>query len=187
MKKAHGNRKTRVTDNEIRFYRYVDLEIHSVNDDWINEIEKNVVVNGIRILNRRLYVDFIRKSKAASLGESLHFTTGSPITVNTTNPQTKETRYYSPAERKFNILVNTNLSNKYKAYYGHDVEDGIQISFVGSGEPHRYVTQYKDFYIEAWLGKFLLEGPPSCLSFLYETGIGARNSCGFGLMRVNHW
>lgn len=42
------------------------------------------------------------------------------------------------------------------------------------------LERYKGTWIEGWVGRFLLEGPPELLRLALEAGLGAKNSQGFG-------
>ena len=52
------------------------------------------------------------------------------------------------------------------------------------GRRDKYVTKYKGFYLSAWLGEYQLTGPRKNLDFLYQTGLGCRNSQGFGMFEI---
>ena len=48
----------------------------------------------------------------------------------------------------------------------------------------KYFTKYKNFFIEAWYGLYLLEGNADYLSFLYDAGLGSKNAQGFGMFEI---
>lgn len=49
---------------------------------------------------------------------------------------------------------------------------------------HRRLEQYKGTWIEAWAGRFRLEGPEPLLWLALHAGLGAKNSQGFGYVDV---
>ena len=86
----------------------------------------------------------------------------------------------SPEDRYFPALLNENFRRKYCAAFGREPDTDIQIGRVA--RPRKYVTQYRrEIYITAWYGEFSLRGAPEALDFLYQTGLGSRNSQGFGM------
>ena len=72
---------------------------------------------------------------------------------------------------------------KYEAYYGITSED-ITIKLVSVNEKDKYVTKYKNTYITAWHGIYILQGKKEYLEFLYYTGLGEKTSQGFGMFEV---
>ena len=52
------------------------------------------------------------------------------------------------------------------------------------GQRDKCVTQIKGTWVNAWYGTYLLKGSPQAIQFLYHTGLGAKNSMGFGLFDI---
>ena len=76
--------------------------------------------------------------------------------------------------------MNENFRRKYCAAYGIEPDTDITVGDIA--RPRKYVTQYRrGIYITAWHGEFDLRGTPEALDFLYQTGLGSRNSQGFGM------
>ncbi len=47
---------------------------------------------------------------------------------------------------------------------------------------NKYVTKFGgEIFITAWKGSFTLKSDVESLQFLYDTGLGSRNSQGFGM------
>lgn len=106
----------------------------------------------------------------------------SPITVHTTD-DTQHTVYYSPEEPAFYELVVHNAQRKWSSYYA-DAPFDFSIAPAENAAFRRLVTTFKHTYITAWYGKFHLQGSPQVLDFLYHTGLGSRNSQGFGMFET---
>ena len=45
-------------------------------------------------------------------------------------------------------------------------------------------NEVDEYYLTGWEGDFLLDGDPETLCLLYQTGLGDRNSQGFGMFRM---
>ena len=102
----------------------------------------------------------------------------SPITVHTTD-DTRHTVYYSPEEPAFYELLIHNAQRKWDSYYS-DAPFDLSIAPARNTDFRRLVTTFKHTFITAWYGRFLLQGTPQVLDFLYHTGLGSRNSQGCG-------
>ena len=108
----------------------------------------------------------------------------SPICLYTTNPDTRQTTYYNPHQELFSHLAEDNFVRKYTAAFGKMPESGIRLSPLRIEPGDKIVTRYKDLIIEAYGGRYVLEGDPVHLTFLYNTGLGAKNAQGFGMFEV---
>lgn len=108
----------------------------------------------------------------------------SPITAYMTE-ETGHTVYYSPKDEKFYDSLITNARRKWGSVYGESEEEP-SLHIYGL-EDVRYIkraTRFKSTYITAWHGTFVLEGAPKILDFLYQVGLGSKNSQGFGMFEV---
>ena len=95
----------------------------------------------------------------------------------------KKTLYFSPEDREFVPLMQENFRRKYAAAYGKEPDS--RITLAPCGEMKKYVTRFQqNIYVTAWKGSFSMSGPPDALDFLYQTGLGSRNSQGFGMFDV---
>ena len=101
-----------------------------------------------------------------------------------TDKNSGKTYYYSPDEQEFYDSVYYNFLRKYCAYTGIEAIERIELYPLRISEKDKYVTKYKDFYITAWLGEYVLSGPRKYLDFLYQTGLGSKNAQGFGMFEV---
>jgi len=119
------------------------------------------------------------------LGESLFLRFLSPVTIYHTTPE-KKTLFVYPEDSGFERLLLENARKKYHLLHGKDPQD---LSF--SLRPHRFSPQknkvvvlFKGTPIEAWTGIFAFRGNPELLAATYETGLGNKNSAGFGMWEV---
>lgn len=108
----------------------------------------------------------------------------SPVTVHSTlmtGDGRKKTYFYSPTEKDFSGMLRDNLVRKYKAYYDVEPENAdFKILPDTSGRLREVKTYYSGFQIRAWKGRFRLYGSVEMLELALMSGIGARNSIGFG-------
>lgn len=96
----------------------------------------------------------------------------------------KYTCYFGAYESDFNRIVSENLIRKYNALYGANLafEDGIQIEPIGDSRMN--FTYYKNFIIKGASGKFKIKGHKELLQLGIDSGLGSKNSQGFGCIKV---
>ena len=58
------------------------------------------------------------------------------------------------------------------------------VTMAKNSSTRKIVTRYKGSYINAWYGTFQLKGKRKYLDFLYQTGVGSKNSQGFGMFEI---
>ena len=95
-----------------------------------------------------------------------------------------KTQYYKPSDPEFNALINQNFKRKYKAYTPLDLPEDIFIEPLDVSEKDELIIRYKNHIIIAYKGKYRLKGHPRYLNFLIHTGLGSKNSMGFGMFKV---
>jgi len=102
-----------------------------------------------------------------------------PITVYRT--EGGATRYFNPLNREFGLLLEANLQRKAEAL---GLEAGpFQVRPLGFRPQHKRLERYKGTWVEGWMGRFRLEGPPHLVRLALLSGLGAKNSQGFGFVR----
>jgi len=58
----------------------------------------------------------------------------------------------------------------------------LSISLSKKRKPIKQLSRFGGTIIEGWFGDFLLHGAPELLDLLYQTGLGAKNSEGYGMI-----
>ena len=112
--------------------------------------------------------------------EALNIRMLTPVTVHQTLDD-GFTRYYQPAEPEFARMIAENFARKYIACYGQPPEESVLLLPRLVGPEDRVVTRFKGTIVKGCLGRYLLRGRPEYLTFLYDCGLGDRNSQGFGM------
>ena len=122
-------------------------------------LRNKVKVLSCRLENRVVFEDRIKVNML------------SPVTQKTKTPDRK-TVYFAPDEDIFYEKIIDNARRKWISKFGDDCEY------------RKLITTFKETYINAWFGQFILSGNPKTLDFLYNTGIGSKNSQGFGMFEI---
>ncbi len=111
----------------------------------------------------------------------------SPITVHRTflEDGKRKTYYFSPEEEGFKELILDNLRRKAMAL---EVEpppvEGCLIEPVKISPGNLKIIKYKGYIIKGWLGLYRIDLPRPYFELAYLTGLGSRNSQGFGMIDV---
>ncbi len=98
----------------------------------------------------------------------------------------KRTEYFSPWQQDFGPLVRNNLLKKYQIMHG-DLPENKDFRVIPNGNQEAKfarIINYKDFYIKAYAGIYRLKGNPELIQAAYDTGLGSKNSQGFGCWEV---
>lgn len=175
-----------ISDGKITFHNNVELEIRSPEAIFISTLKKSIEENGINYGGTLVApADIDVKIKDTEVEDTeIKIIMNSPLVLYSTDVETKKTQFYNPLDADFVQRVNTNLKNKYRAYSGIELEDEIDIEVICVGIKDKVVTKYKGFYITGWKGEFRLSGNRKLLDFLYQVGLGCKNSQGFGMFDI---
>ena len=183
-----GQYRVNPADRTITYLSDVTLEIRSVQPRFIGLLFSYFTAHPTVSLGENTV-----NVKNPLLGDSHIFT--DRVRVRTLSPvmayRTEEngyTTYFSPTEpegeeNRFCQAVEAGARRKWRSFYGS--EDGFALT-VKPVEGSRFTcrkTRFKSTFITAWHGEFDLAGNPASLDFLYQTGLGSKNSEGFGLFR----
>ena len=172
--------KYTVSGKQITFPEYAHLELRSPSADFIQAF-LTACRPGMRFFlqNQPVTVTDCRLENAPLMQENMLVRTTSPITVHRTD-EMRHTIYYRPSDADFYELIAENALRKWSSFYG-DAPFDFSLEPAENASFRRLITTFKNIYITAWYGDFVLGGSPQVLDFLYHTGLGARNSQGFGM------
>lgn len=119
--------------------------------------------------------------------DTLKVKTISPITVYKTPVGGRYHQYLTPFEGEFYRLLIDNLKRKYTLVYGKHFEGDIEIKPVKVGKKDFKKIVFKGKLIKAWSGIFEIKAPKEVINLALETGLGAKNSAGFGMVLPVGW
>lgn len=91
------------------------------------------------------------------------------------------TVYLNPLNREFGEVLAENLNRKARAL---GLEEGtLEVQPLGFRPEHKKLERYKGTWVEGWMGLYRLRGTPHLLRLALLTGLGAKNSQGFGFVK----
>lgn len=162
------------------------LHISSPIEKFVEDLANTIVKGGFMVLGEYVLrvVDLAFPAMPTIKNGQLRIRMLSPLTVYSTlvTPDgRKKTYYFSPYEKEFSVLVNSNAKKKHYLLTSKNIKSDIKIKPLRVKE---VITLYKDTVVRGWMGYFLLSGPKALIMTTYETGLGAKNSQGFGMFEV---
>ena len=173
-----------IQNKQIIFKSYIVFEIRSPEPLLIRLLGESFWNNGI-YFGKTLCTDIqIELYDYTIEVEELYIQMKTPITVYSTDYEMGKTYYYNPDEEEFYRQINDNFYRKYEAYYGVDPISTLKIQKLDKDLPKKFVTKYQGSYITGWYGKYLISGKRKYLDFLYQAGVGSKNSQGFGMFEI---
>ena len=173
-----------IQDRKIIFRSYIVFEVRSPEPLLIRLLGEYFWNHGVRFgetvcrdIQMELYDYTVEESK-------LQIRMKSPMTVYSTDCETGRIYYYNPGEEEFYQGLKENFFRKYWAYYGVEPTAVLEIQKKENKLPKKFVTRYQGSYITAWYGTYELSGERKYLDFLYQVGLGSKNSQGFGMFEI---
>lgn len=133
--------------------------------------------------NQQIWLERVETTRLQLEAQQVKLRMASPITVYASLPDGK-TRYYNPLDPEFSRGVNDNYRAKWRSATGTEAPGDVSLITLSVGQRDKCVTQIKGTWVNAWYGTYLLKGSPQAIQFLYHTGLGAKNSMGFGLFDI---
>ncbi|MGN1126014.1 MAG: CRISPR-associated endoribonuclease Cas6 [Ruminococcus sp.] len=170
-----------VQNNKILFENNVSFEVRSPIFEFCDDLQRAIELfprfrlfdTELRVTNATIFNKHINKNK-------VFFSTDTPITVYS-GEDNGFTRYYTPDDEEFYIGICNNFENKFEAICRKPAE---KIMLRPAGEFRKVVTRYKQTWITAYRGRLEVQASPESLEFLYNTGMGGKNSQGFGFLKL---
>lgn len=113
---------------------------------------------------------------------SAHVQMLTPVTTHTTKEG--KTAYPTPWDTCFYDQLAHNFECKWEACYEQPPSETFTFEPLCVTERDKCVMTFKKTYIIGWYREYVLTAPPAVMVFLYGSGIGNRNSQGFGMFRL---
>lgn len=168
----------------------VKIYISSPVERFIRELANGLLAASgkVRLNGNELRIVSLEFPDKPQISEKLQVTTLSPITVYSTLHTAdgkRKTYYYSPYEEEFSNLISENLMKKTALLRGNSISGRVEVKPIKT--PRERICMFKGTIIRCWTGAFMLAGEKELIEVAYETGLGSKNSAGFGMIEVaNH-
>lgn len=167
------------------YFKNAELYISSPINRFIRELANGLLKRGVMIIGKnKLKITSIRFPPKPEIGNRVRIRSLSPITVYSTliTPNGgKKTYYYSPYEKEFSKIINSNAKKKLYIVKKKSIKSDLKIKPLKAREK---IIMYKNIVVKGWMGLFELSGPKSLIEIVYEAGLGSKNPQGFGMFEV---
>lgn len=174
--------KYSIANKQITFLNNIFFEIRSIDAYFLHLVYEGFSKNGISFKDVFIKPDLRLEDKVIT-SDSIYVQTLSPIVaIRKTNDNS--THYLSPMDNDFVSYLNNNFYKKYQSYYNSIPNSGLDIIVADVSYRDKCITKFKNILINAWNGKFYIDGAPEYLTFIYNVGLGSKNSQGFGLLNI---
>jgi len=174
---------------KIAFSSPFTLVVASGVEQFITDLAETLIKSDQCFLgDSPVEIKSISVHKKYKLSDEVHIKMLSPIVAYKTvmDGEKKRTDYYSPWQKEFGQLVTNNLLKKYQIIHG-ELPESRDLRVIPNGNQEAKfarIINYKDFYIKAYAGIYWLKGNPDLIEVAYNTGLGSKNSQGFGCWEV---
>ena len=171
----------RIEGRSIVFDGDISFEVRSISKRFCGAVRASLMSNGcVKLMDTVLRVKMVECGDNAPYVPEAELRTLSPIVVSSSADG--KTVYCSPEDDRWEEMVNATLSRKFAAAYDTTPPSAVKLTLCG--KPKKVVTRVKGIWVTAYHARFGLSAHPQVTAFLYETGIGSKNSQGFGMIEL---
>ena len=173
--------------SSISFKNAIQLTVSSPVDDFCQSLTNFLLKRGfIRLGNYEVPIEKLHARKLVVEKEEVCLKTLSPVVLYSTllRPDgRKYTCYFQPGEPDYTRLLNSNLQNKFKAFYGNEPPEAL-VEVKALGRQRMHIVNYKGTIIKGYSGRLRLSGPIPLLQLAVDSGLGGKNAQGFGCVEI---
>ena len=177
-------------ERAIRFPSPVKIVISTPILDTMDGITGSILKSGaLRIGNNTVLCSKVEAEQQTATKNFMTVKTLSPVTCYTKTERNGKpyTQYHNPDEQEFENLIYNNLILKFQALNpGKSIPKG-RVIVTPVGNLYERLSRFSEkapFPVIGWSGKFRLEGPRELLQIALDSGIGAKNSGGWGCITM---
>ncbi len=187
-----GNYNYSVSEKVLVYKDKIQWIISALDKKFLEELIKSLLnEESIDILGQKLISSSIKIEKLPdpkTFKEMLLIKMLSPLTTYSTlydSNKKRKTYFYSPFESDFSIKLKENLLRKFKSLYKRiPNNDEFEIKAVNPKKEWEKIVKYKETVIKGWMGRYSIKGNPKLIKLAYDTGLGSKNSQGFGCFEI---
>lgn len=180
-------------DNRIKIFPPFELIVSSPLERFIRDFATSLLKNdNFELLGQGVEIEGISvlsELDKEKCRDGLLIKMLSPVVVYKTyfdERGAKKTYYFNPKEDEFSVLIRENLLKKARLLNVENVENSnLKIEPVFKiDQSYCKIIRYKETIIKGWMGVYKLHGDFPLLKIAYDTGLGSKNSQGFGCFEV---
>lgn len=166
---------------EITFTGAISFIVRSPEEDLMDDLAAGLAQQGVlRIGKNTLPIVNISTADRLLFPPRARIKMLTPVTLHRTLDD-GYTDYLDPRSPEFAQDLQANCASKAASF---GIDAGLVQLMPLDETLRKRVVQFKGTYVNGWTGDFILSAPPETMAFLYNTGLGARNSQGFGMFEI---
>ncbi len=175
--------------SRLHFGKSISFYFSSPKEDIIEDFGNHSFKGlGFNLNANKIYLSQLDIMRMPVMHEQIKIKALSPITVYSTFVKDEKpfTHYYKPTEDPFSMLVESNLKKKFSILSSFSSDSlKIKISPVHfSALKNRSIIIFGNTPIEGYTGVYELSGSTELMMVAYDTGLGSKNSEGFGMWEI---
>lgn len=173
-----------ISNKRIVFQQELSMEIRSSDPRFILTLSESLTEGKtVQLGSQNAVISHSAVSDRHVLQPEVDIQTISPLVVYQTLDD-GHTVFLSPTEETFlNSLVH-NAQRKWRSSGGTDADFRLSVTPLPNQQFRKVPTAFKTTFITGWQGRFHLSGNPQVIDMLYQIGLGAKSSQGFGMFLV---
>lgn len=169
-----------VSDHTICFLDEAKLEIRAWQEELIRLLYACFSKTGsVQLGSERLAIRRCELTDTRLNTDSAAIRMVSPVVAYKTD-QERHTVFFRPDEEQFYHALVLNAKRKSETFLP-EVPFVLRVQSMNPSLPRSQFSSFKRTFITGWFGRYRLEGDPRIIDMLYQTGLGAKNSEGFGV------
>ena len=184
-----GRFKLDQQSGRISFKSPVEIVISSAVEQFLTDLAETLIKSDSKLLGKnRVEVKSISVHRDIEFTQEIKIKMLSPVVAYTTlqNEDIKYTYYLSPWKSQFADIARNNLLSKCEIIHGFKPENQ-ELKIIPNGNQEKKFEKtlnYKGTIIKGYNGIYWLKGSPELIKIAYDTGLGSKNSQGFGCWEV---
>lgn len=173
-------------EHAIRFPSPVKIVISTPIFGTMSGVTDSVLKSDIlRLGNNAVVCSKVEAEQQVVTNNSVTVKTLSPVTCYSKTERNGKpyTLYHNPDEPEFEELIYNNLLLKFQAINPEKTIPQGKVTVTPIGDLYERLSRFSEktpFPVVGWSGKFRLKGPRELLQTALDSGIGAKNSGGWG-------
>ena len=175
--------KYEIVNKQIIFRNQVFFEVRSPENLLILKMMKNFHDNGVCFGEKHYRNVEVLVSDEMVEENNIRIKMLTPICVYST-AEDGNTYFFKPEDEGFSEKLDYSFRRKYAAYTGIVPEEGISIRVINILPKDKIVTRYQGTMLSGYKGEYQIAGKRKYLDFLYQTGLGSKNTQGFGMFDI---
>jgi len=170
-----------IENKHISFNGDISLEVRSPMLPFCDALQRSIELSPrVKLFDTWLDVVGAELTNLHINANSAVFSAESPVVVYSTD-ENRHTHFYGPDDECYAERLAENFSRKYIAMMCSTPDD---IIIEPLGNHKKVVTNFKGTWLNGWKGSYRISGDFRALEFIYNAGLGSKNSQGFGMLRL---